>query len=141
VDVYDGANNQPEIFHQKTLTSKMLFEDALIIIKEYGFKLSEYVLFLKNSKKNLNKNFKNLSQRYPLIITIELHCSPEQQKVMADLIKKYLGGKWFLSCVFRLKLILIKILEFLYVEKHNVNRYPTLNELKRKVLIRVGLKL
>lgn len=49
----------------------MLFEDALIMIKQYGFKLSEY----------------------PIIITIELHCSFDQQKVMADLIKKHLGGK------------------------------------------------
>jgi len=41
VDVYDGPDGAPRIFHQKTLTSKMLFEDALIVIKNYGFKLSE----------------------------------------------------------------------------------------------------
>lgn len=71
VDVYDGPDGQPRIFHQKTLTSKMLFEDALIVIKQYGFKLSDY----------------------PIIITIELHCTADQQRVMANLIKKHLGGK------------------------------------------------
>ena len=41
MDVYDGADNEPRIYHQKTLTSKMKFSDALLVIKEYAFKLSE----------------------------------------------------------------------------------------------------
>lgn len=41
MDVYDGADNEPRIYHQKTLTSKMKFADALLIIKEYAFKISE----------------------------------------------------------------------------------------------------
>ncbi len=41
MDVYDGADNEPRIYHQKTLTSKMKFSDALLIIKEYAFKISE----------------------------------------------------------------------------------------------------
>lgn len=96
MDVYDGPDGQPRIFHQKTLTSKMLFEDALIVIKQYGFKLSDY----------------------PIIITIELHCTADQQRVMANLIKKHLG-------------------EFLYTEKFTgIEKYPTMNQLRRKVLIR-----
>ena len=43
MDVYDGGDTGPKIFHSKTLTSKLLFEDALIAIKEYAFKLTEYV--------------------------------------------------------------------------------------------------
>lgn len=41
MDVYDGADNQPRIYHQKTLTSKMKFADALLVIREYAFKISE----------------------------------------------------------------------------------------------------
>ena len=41
MDVFDGDDGEPRIFHQKTLTSKMKFSDALLIIKEYAFKLSE----------------------------------------------------------------------------------------------------
>jgi phosphatidylinositol phospholipase C delta len=70
VDVYDGVDNRPQIFHQKTLTSKIYFEDALIACKNCAFKLTEY----------------------PLIITIELHCSSQGQKIMAQLIKKHLAG-------------------------------------------------
>lgn len=41
MDVYDGPNNQPIIYHQKTLTSKIFFEEAIITCNEYAFKLSE----------------------------------------------------------------------------------------------------
>ena len=71
VDVYDGPDNKPQIFHQKTLTSKIYFEDALIACKEAAFVLTDY----------------------PLIITIELHCSSEGQKDMAQIIKKHIDGK------------------------------------------------
>ena len=46
MDVYDGGDSGPKIFHSKTLTSKLLFEDALIAIKEYAFKLTEYAAIL-----------------------------------------------------------------------------------------------
>lgn len=73
MDVYDGQDNRPQIYHQKTLTSKIYFEDALIACKNAAFVLTEY----------------------PLIITIELHTSPEGQKNMANLIKKHLDSKLF----------------------------------------------
>ena len=41
VDLYDGSDGQPKIYHKSTLTSKLNFEDALIAIKEYAFKLTE----------------------------------------------------------------------------------------------------
>jgi len=41
VDVYDGKDGHPKIFHKSTLTSKLNFEDALKAIKEYAFKLTE----------------------------------------------------------------------------------------------------
>ena len=43
MDVYDGSDGLPRIYHQNTLTSKMAFEDALLAIKEYAFKLTEYL--------------------------------------------------------------------------------------------------
>lgn len=41
MDVYDGPGNQPIIYHKKTLTTKMLFEEAITTCKEYAFKKSE----------------------------------------------------------------------------------------------------
>lgn len=94
MDCYDGSDGQPKIYHHGTLTSKITFEEALIAIRDYAFKLTSY----------------------PLIITIELHCGPEQRKTMAALIKKNL--KDFIYCGF------------------NGQNYPTLGELKNKIILR-----
>jgi hypothetical protein len=47
VDLYDGSDGSPKIYHKSTLTSKLNFEDALIAIKQYAFKLTEYELNFK----------------------------------------------------------------------------------------------
>ena len=45
MDVYDSVHDgKPKIYHQKTLTSKILFEDAIIACKEAAFKLTEYFI-------------------------------------------------------------------------------------------------
>ena len=49
--------------------------------------VTKYLFFFPQKFSNVIKFY-----RFPVIITIELHCSVEQQKVMADLIKKHLGG-------------------------------------------------
>jgi hypothetical protein len=41
-DCYDGSDGTPWIFHNGTLVSKIRFEDVLIAIKPYAFKLTEY---------------------------------------------------------------------------------------------------
>ena len=43
MDVYDGPDNQPYITHKNTLTSKIYFEDALNICRNFAFELTEYV--------------------------------------------------------------------------------------------------
>ncbi|XP_055006830.1 1-phosphatidylinositol 4,5-bisphosphate phosphodiesterase delta-1a isoform X2 [Boleophthalmus pectinirostris] len=61
LDCWDGANGEPVIYHGYTLTSKVLFRDVIKAIKEYAFKTSEY----------------------PVILSLENHCTVEQQKLMA----------------------------------------------------------
>jgi len=41
VDVWDGTNNEPVIYHGYTLTSKIYLKDVLQAIKEYAFCVSE----------------------------------------------------------------------------------------------------
>lgn len=58
------------IYHGKTLTSKIYLRDVLKTIQKYAFKVSQY----------------------PLILSMENHCSVEQQKTMALLMIDILGG-------------------------------------------------
>ncbi|KAL2085120.1 hypothetical protein ACEWY4_018440 [Coilia grayii] len=69
LDCWDGPNGEPVIYHGYTLTSKILFKDVIKAIKEYSFKTSEY----------------------PVIISLENHCTVEQQKVMAAHMSSILG--------------------------------------------------
>lgn len=39
LDVWDGSDDEPVIYHGYTLTSKILFKDAIKSIKEYAFKV------------------------------------------------------------------------------------------------------
>ncbi|KAK5859649.1 hypothetical protein PBY51_021190 [Eleginops maclovinus] len=70
LDCWDGSDGEPEIYHGYTLTSKILFKDAIKAIKEYAFKTSDY----------------------PVILSLENHCSVEQQEVMAHHMSSILGS-------------------------------------------------
>ncbi|KAI9784559.1 MAG: Phospholipase C [Geoglossum umbratile] len=71
VDCWDGADGRPVVNHGRTLTSKVLFSDVIGAIGKYAF----------------------MSSPYPLIISLEVHCGPEQQVVMADTLKSTLGDR------------------------------------------------
>ncbi|XP_028282564.1 1-phosphatidylinositol 4,5-bisphosphate phosphodiesterase delta-1-like isoform X2 [Parambassis ranga] len=70
LDCWDGSDNEPVIYHGYTLTSKILFKDAIKAIKEYAFKTSDY----------------------PVILSLENNCSVEQQAVMAQHMSSILGS-------------------------------------------------
>lgn len=79
LDVWDGSyfeisedsemNEEPIIYHGHTLTTKILLRDVLEVIREYAF----------------------LTSKYPVILSIENHCSLEQQQVMTDYFTHILG--------------------------------------------------
>ncbi|KAI9795981.1 MAG: Phospholipase C [Piccolia ochrophora] len=71
VDCWDGADGRPVVNHGRTLTSKVLFSDCISVIGKYAF----------------------VSTPYPLIISLEVHCGPEQQAVMADILRSNLGDR------------------------------------------------
>ncbi|CAK6967906.1 -phosphatidylinositol 4%2C5-bisphosphate phosphodiesterase delta-1b [Scomber scombrus] len=70
LDCWDGSDDEPVIYHGYTLTSKILFKDVIKAIKEYAFKTSDY----------------------PVILSLENHCSVEQQEVMARHMSSILGS-------------------------------------------------
>ncbi|KAF2355359.1 Phosphatidylinositol-specific phospholipase C X domain [Trinorchestia longiramus] len=70
LDVWDGDDGQPIIYHGHTLTTKITLADVLKdAIKRYAFYASPY----------------------PVILSVENHLSIPQQKVMVKLFKEILG--------------------------------------------------
>ncbi|KAM9328462.1 1-phosphatidylinositol 4,5-bisphosphate phosphodiesterase delta-4 [Pholidichthys leucotaenia] len=77
VDCWDGVNGEPIVYHGHTFTSKILFKDVVSAVGNYAFKVSEY----------------------PVILSIENHCSIEQQRVMAQHLIHILGDMLLKSTV------------------------------------------
>uniref|UniRef100_A0A8C9TL06 1-phosphatidylinositol 4,5-bisphosphate phosphodiesterase gamma n=1 Tax=Scleropages formosus TaxID=113540 RepID=A0A8C9TL06_SCLFO len=97
LDCWDGPDDLPIIYHGHTLTSKIKFLDVLHTIKEHAFVTSEY----------------------PVILSIEDHCSVVQQRNMATHFKKVFGD-----------LLLTKPVDVA------ADELPSPYQLRRKILIK-----
>ena len=73
VDTWDGNDGKPIIYHGHTLTTKISFCEVIKCIRDHAFETSPY----------------------PVILSIENHCSVKQQKVMANYLENILGGTHF----------------------------------------------
>ncbi|XP_048470834.1 1-phosphatidylinositol 4,5-bisphosphate phosphodiesterase eta-2a [Rhincodon typus] len=102
VDCWDGPDGEPIVHHGYTLTSKILFRDVIETINKYAFAKSEY----------------------PVILSIENHCSVPQQKKMAQYLCEILGDKLDVSSV--------------HVD--DMTQLPSPDSLKGKILVK-GKKL
>uniref|UniRef100_A0A8C8VG69 Phosphoinositide phospholipase C n=1 Tax=Pelusios castaneus TaxID=367368 RepID=A0A8C8VG69_9SAUR len=97
LDCWDGPDDLPIIYHGHTLTSKIKFLDVLHTIKEHAFVTSEF----------------------PIILSIEDHCSVVQQRNMASHFKKVFGD-----------MLLTKPVDI------NADELPSPTQLKKKILIK-----
>lgn len=68
VDIYDGEN-EPMVFHGKTLTSKVSAREVCEAIMKYAF----------------------VTSPYPIIISAEIHCSLAQQEMFANIMHEVFG--------------------------------------------------
>uniref|UniRef100_A0A8C4EQ56 Phosphoinositide phospholipase C n=1 Tax=Dicentrarchus labrax TaxID=13489 RepID=A0A8C4EQ56_DICLA len=98
LDCWDGDKGEPIIYHGHTLTSKVPFVEVIETINEYAFKASPY----------------------PLILSLENHCSVEQQTVMARHLRSILGDKLLTKPVSDL----------------DPHKLPSPEELKFKILVK-----
>mmetsp|Transcript_11991 Transcript_11991/g.16264 ORF Transcript_11991/g.16264 Transcript_11991/m.16264 type:complete len:759 (-) Transcript_11991:180-2456(-) len=99
LDCWDGKNGEPVVYHGHTLTSKIKFEDVIKTCQTHAFETSDY----------------------PLILSLENHCSVAQQNRMAEIMVKYLD-------------------EFIHRPPASEDKMPSPWELRRKILIK-GKKL
>ncbi|XP_021013766.1 1-phosphatidylinositol 4,5-bisphosphate phosphodiesterase eta-1 isoform X4 [Mus caroli] len=102
VDCWDGPDGEPVVHHGYTLTSKILFRDVVETINKHAFVKNEF----------------------PVILSIENHCSIQQQRKIAQ----YLKG------IFQDKLDLTS------VDTGECRQLPSPQSLKGKILVK-GKKL
>ena len=69
IDCWDGQDGRPIVMHGRSITSSVLFADCISVIGKYAFEASPY----------------------PLILSLEVHCNPEQQQAMVDIMIRELG--------------------------------------------------
>ncbi|EFA76311.1 phosphoinositide-specific phospholipase C [Heterostelium album PN500] len=96
LDVWDGADGEPIIFHGKTLTSQIKFSHVCQTIKTCAFEISPF----------------------PVILSLEVHCSVPQQIRMAHHLVEIFGD----------------MLPTPLAEDAKV--FPTLEQLKHKILLK-----
>uniref|UniRef100_A0A8C2L952 Phosphoinositide phospholipase C n=1 Tax=Cricetulus griseus TaxID=10029 RepID=A0A8C2L952_CRIGR len=77
VDCWDGPDGEPVVHHGYTLTSKILFRDVVETINKHAFVKNEF----------------------PVILSIENHCSIQQQRKIAQYLKGIFQDKLDLSTV------------------------------------------
>ncbi|XP_057600278.1 1-phosphatidylinositol 4,5-bisphosphate phosphodiesterase delta-4 [Hippopotamus amphibius kiboko] len=71
VDIWDGPSGEPIVYHGHTLTSRIPFKDVVATIGQYAFQTSDY----------------------PVILSLENHCSWEQQEIIAHHLTEILGNQ------------------------------------------------
>lgn len=98
IDCWDGDNGRPMVTHGRTMTTKIPFEDCVSVIAKFAFN----------------------SSPYPLIVSLEVHCCPEQQLAMVELMKTY----------FNTMMVTEPIVP-------NSTSLPSPDELKNRILIKV----
>jgi phosphatidylinositol phospholipase C delta len=69
IDCWDGPDGKPIVWHGGTLTTKITFLDVIKAINSVAFETSQY----------------------PVILSLEVHTSPSQSDVMAQIMKEIFG--------------------------------------------------
>lgn len=98
IDCWDGADGRPIVSHGRTLTTSVLFADCITVINRYAF----------------------ISSDFPLILSLEVHCNPEQQLAMTKIMKE----------TFKDQLILEPLMT-------NCHILPSPEEMKGRILVKV----
>lgn len=101
IDCWDGPDGRPIVLHGRTMTSSVPFADCVSAISKYAFEASPY----------------------PLIISLEVHCNPQQQQVMVDIMVRDFA-------------------ERLLKEPYSTNilKLPSPEELRHKILLKIKTK-
>lgn len=98
IDCWDGADGRPIVSHGRTMTTSVLFADCISVINRYAFVTCDF----------------------PVILSLEVHCNPEQQLAMVKIMKD----------TFKDQLVLEPLLANAFI-------LPSPEELKGRILVKV----
>lgn len=98
IDCWDGADGRPIVSHGRTMTTSVLFADCISVINRYAFVACDF----------------------PVILSLEVHCNPDQQLAMVKIMKD----------TFKEKLILEPLIAKTFI-------LPSPEELKGRILVKV----
>ncbi|KAI6861194.1 PLC-like phosphodiesterase [Hortaea werneckii] len=98
IDCWDGDDGRPMVTHGRTLSTKVAFEDCVSVVAKHAF----------------------ASSPYPLIVSLEVHCSAEQQNTMVDLMVQYFASMLITEPI-----------------TPNAAMLPSPEELKYKIIVKV----
>lgn len=96
IDCWDGNKGEPIVTHGRTLTKNYSFEKIVKLLSEIAFK----------------------NNKYPLILSLEMHCNAQQRDKIAYYLTKYFGNK------------------VLVLDDQTINKQYTVKELIRRVLVK-----
>ncbi|XP_038277911.1 1-phosphatidylinositol 4,5-bisphosphate phosphodiesterase delta-4 [Dermochelys coriacea] len=98
VDCWDGPSGEPVVYHGHTFTSKIAFKDVVTTLGQYAFQASDY----------------------PVILSLENHCGPEQQDLLAQHLKGILGERLLMAPL----------------DGHDPTQLPSPEELRGKIILK-----
>ncbi|KAL7625357.1 hypothetical protein AAE478_004573 [Parahypoxylon ruwenzoriense] len=98
IDCWDGSDGQPVVKHGYAMTNAISFREVINTVNKYAF----------------------VASRFPLWVSLEVHCNGPQQEVMAEIMKEIFGPR-----------LVTESLE------PSSTRLPSPSELKDRILIKV----
>ncbi|ETS77211.1 hypothetical protein PFICI_11085 [Pestalotiopsis fici W106-1] len=98
VDCWDGPDGQPSVQHGYAMTNAISFREVINVVNKYAF----------------------VTSKFPLWISLEVHCSPAQQTIMSDTMKEIFGSRLILTAL-----------------DPSSDKLPSPSELKERILVKV----
>lgn len=71
IDCWDGSDGQPTVKHGRALTNAISFREVIHTVNKYAF----------------------VASRFPLWVSLEVHCNATQQEIMAETMKEIFGHR------------------------------------------------
>ncbi|KAI1131222.1 phosphatidylinositol-specific phospholipase C [Nemania abortiva] len=98
IDCWDGSDGQPAVKHGRALTNAISFREVINTVNKYAF----------------------VASRFPLWVSLEVHCNATQQEIMAETMKEIFGAR-----------LITEPLD------PSADKLPSPSELKDRILIKV----